>query len=267
MDTDHRPILAEERRAILLQELKENGYLQAAELAEKLNTTAITIRRDLSLLETEGLCIRKRGGAVRSSQSVTLELPYQVKQNSCIPEKKRIAEAAVRLVKPGSTILLDAGSTTYALALLLSQKRITVVTNDLQIAVKLAGNANINLICTGGNRPAECVFAARHAGGSVYSQPAGGYYLSRGGCHSPGWHGLERQPGRGFAQAGDDGGCRAGDPAGRFLQIHKDRFRQSVQLKRRGHVDHRQRNFAREARISHLFKNQRTYCLTSCLFG
>jgi DeoR/GlpR family transcriptional regulator of sugar metabolism len=150
LDTEDHPILAEERRAILLREINENGYLQAAEIAERLNTTAITIRRDLSMLEAEGLCIRKRGGAVRSSQSVTLELPYQVKQNSRIAEKRRIGEAAVRLVSPGSTIILDAGSTTYALAHLLSQKRITVVTNDLQIAVKLTASASINLVCTGG---------------------------------------------------------------------------------------------------------------------
>jgi DeoR/GlpR family transcriptional regulator of sugar metabolism len=57
----------------------------------------------------------------------------------------------VKLVEDGNTIILDAGSTTYALALLLfSKSRITVVTNDLHIAVKLASNPNISLICTGG---------------------------------------------------------------------------------------------------------------------
>ncbi len=149
-DTSEHHILAEERRAILLRELNDAGYVQAAELADRLNISAITIRRDLIQLEEEGLCVRKRGGAMRSAQSVTLELPYQVKQHSYIAEKRRIAEAAARLVSHGSTIILDAGSTTYALAQLLTQKRITVVTNDLQIAVKLAGNPNINLICTGG---------------------------------------------------------------------------------------------------------------------
>jgi len=151
IDTEAFPIIAEERRAILLRELDENGYIQAAELAARLNTSPITIRRDLSILEMEGLCIRKRGGAVRSIQSITLELPYQIKQKSFSAEKKRIAEEAVKLVKPGNTIILDAGSTTYSLALLLSKKRITVVTNDLQIAVKLASNPNINLVCTGGS--------------------------------------------------------------------------------------------------------------------
>jgi DeoR/GlpR family transcriptional regulator of sugar metabolism len=68
-----------------------------------------------------------------------------------VDEKQRIAEEASRLVDEGNTIILDAGSTTYALALQLLQKHnIRVVTNDLQIAVSMAANPNINLICTGG---------------------------------------------------------------------------------------------------------------------
>ena len=145
-----RPIIAYERRAMLIRALNEFGYIQATERAAKLKTTAITIRRDLSQLEKEGICVRKRGGAVRLSQGVTLELPYQIKQNTNIAEKIRIAEAAVKIVEHGNTIFLDSGSSTYALAQLLFQKRITVVTNDLQIAVKLASCLDINLVCTGG---------------------------------------------------------------------------------------------------------------------
>lgn len=144
-------MIAEERRAILLKELNENGYVQATELASRLNLSAATIRRDFSFLEKQGLCFRKRGGAVRSAQGVTLELPYEIKQSQRIAEKKRIAEAAAKLVQDGDTLILDAGSTTYAIALLLlSKQRITVVTNDLQIARSLASNPNIRLICTGG---------------------------------------------------------------------------------------------------------------------
>lgn len=144
-------MIAAERRANLLQELNKNEYIQVAELARKFDISSATIRRDLTFMEKEGLCIRKRGGAIRSIQGVTLELPYNVKQNKHIAEKKRIADAAVNLVQDGNTLILDAGSTTYALACLLSyRKRITVVTNDLQIAVKLAANPNISLICTGG---------------------------------------------------------------------------------------------------------------------
>jgi DeoR family transcriptional regulator of aga operon len=144
-------MIADERRALLIQELNVNGYIHVADVAKKLDITAPTIRRDLSLLESEGICVRKRGGAVRTSQGVAFEPPYAVKRVHFVDEKQRIAEEASRLVDEGNTIILDAGSTTYALALQLLQKHnIRVVTNDLQIAVSMAANPNINLICTGG---------------------------------------------------------------------------------------------------------------------
>lgn len=144
-------MIAEERRALLLSKLRDDGYIQVADLAEELDISSATIRRDLILLEKEGICIRKRGGAVRSSQGVTMEVPYDVKKHRNTEAKNRIAKEALKLVENGDTILLDAGSTTFALASLLHNKeRLTVVTHDLNIAVKLAANPNINLICTGG---------------------------------------------------------------------------------------------------------------------
>jgi DeoR/GlpR family transcriptional regulator of sugar metabolism len=144
-------VIAEERHAILIQQLNETRYVQVTELADHFGVSAATIRRDLSLLEQKGLCIRKRGGAIPCSQGVTLEIPYELKKNQNLSEKRRIAERAAEFVEDGNTLILDAGSTTYALALLLrSKQRITVVTNDLQIAVTIASNPNITLVCTGG---------------------------------------------------------------------------------------------------------------------
>jgi DeoR/GlpR family transcriptional regulator of sugar metabolism len=144
-------MIAEERRANLLQALNDNGYIQVAELAEELKISSATIRRDLFRLEKEGLCIRKRGGAVRATSEVVFELPYKIKQFQYVEEKKRIGLAAASYVDEGDTILLDAGSTTYAVAQALAHlKHLTVVTNDLQIAVCLAANPNFQLVCTGG---------------------------------------------------------------------------------------------------------------------
>ena len=144
-------MLADERHAILQNKLREDGYIQIADLAAEFGISAATIRRDLIELEKEGLCIRKRGGAVRSAQGVTMEMPYEVKRLRNTEGKVRIAKAAIDLIENGDTIILDAGSTTYSLALLLHEKKnLTVVTHDLNIAVKLASNPNINLICTGG---------------------------------------------------------------------------------------------------------------------
>jgi len=144
-------VLAEERRAILHSKLREDGYVQVTELADEIGISSATIRRDLIMLEKEGVCIRKRGGAVRTAHGVTMEIPYEIKRRRNTEEKTRIAQEAMKFIENGDTILLDAGSTIYALALLLhNRERITVVTHDLNIAVKLATNPNIKLICTGG---------------------------------------------------------------------------------------------------------------------
>ncbi len=145
-------MISAERRAILIQKLNATGYVEASELAHQLGVSGITLRRDLEELEQEGLCVRVHGGAIRRDQGVTLELPYEIKKGQNLSEKRRIGEKAAEFVEPGDTIILDAGSTTYALAnCLVGKKQIVVVTNDLYIAVKLAANPDIQLICTGGS--------------------------------------------------------------------------------------------------------------------
>jgi DeoR/GlpR family transcriptional regulator of sugar metabolism len=144
-------LIAEKRKELLIDKLRRDGYIQATDFSEEMDISAATIRRDLIQLEKEGLCIRKRGGAVRSTQSVTMELPYDIKKNRNTEAKNRIAQKALDLIDNGDTILLDAGSTVYSLACQLHTKeQLTVITNDLNIAVKLAANPKINLICTGG---------------------------------------------------------------------------------------------------------------------
>jgi len=145
-------LIPDERRSFLLQELNEYGVLHIKDSAKKLNISQVTLRRDLANLESEGLCLRKRGGAVKTFASVSTELPYEIKRNQRNEEKKRIGKAASKLVTDGATIILDSGSTTYALSTFLNTvSRLTVVTNDLQIALKLANFSNIQTICTGGS--------------------------------------------------------------------------------------------------------------------
>jgi len=144
-------MIAEERRAILMRKLREEGYVQVTELADELGISSATIRRDIIMMEKEGICIRKRGGAVRTAQGVTMEIPYATRRLRNSAEKEAIAKAALNFIENGNTLLLDAGSTIYSLALLLHQReQLTVVTHDLNIAQKLATNQHVNLICTGG---------------------------------------------------------------------------------------------------------------------
>lgn len=144
-------MLSEERQANLLRELQTKGYAQVNEMADRLQVTPITIRRDFAALEQQGKCSRTRGGAVQTGQGTTPELPYDIKAQQHIPEKQRIALAAAAHIHEGDIIILDSGSTTYQLARqLLPRRQLTVVTNDLKIASLLAVNPSITLICTGG---------------------------------------------------------------------------------------------------------------------
>lgn len=132
--------------------LTDSGFLQVGEISQKLDISPITVRRDLLELEKEGICIRKRGGAISRSRSATMELPYAIKQVQNPEVKKKIAEAALQFVESGDSVILDSGSTTFALATRLVTKRhLYVVTNDLYVASKLATNPDINTICTGGS--------------------------------------------------------------------------------------------------------------------
>ena len=144
-------MISDERRARIMKSINKIGYIQVADLVDEYQVSPVTIRRDLEIMEQEGLLIRKRGGAIRRNQGVTMELPYLIKQVENVEIKNAIAGKALGMVEDGFSILLDSGSTTFNLAeQLVTKTRLSVVTNDLYIATKLAANPDINLICTGG---------------------------------------------------------------------------------------------------------------------
>lgn len=138
------------RRATILQQLQQTGWVQVTRLAQELAVTEVTIRRDLAAMEREGLLIRYHGGAVLP-QSMVQDLPFQSKLQAQPDEKARIARAAADLVPDGATIALAAGTTVAAMARVLNGKSdLTVVTNAVNIAWELAQRPEIHLVLTGG---------------------------------------------------------------------------------------------------------------------
>lgn len=139
----------EKRRKWMIEQLEDQGKVEVDSLAEELNVSAMTIRRDLDLLETEGLLIRTHGGAVLP-QPISKEASFQEKETRRIEQKKMIAKKAISLVKDRQTILLDSGTTTLEIAKLLKNRDdITVVTNDIKIAAELF-NTKLKVFITGG---------------------------------------------------------------------------------------------------------------------
>lgn len=129
--------------------LGQDRVVRVEELTEQLGVSSATIRRDLGELEKLGELRRVYGGAVSTGSRLDEPL-FDDKTSVAAAEKLRIAEAAVKYVKPNDTIYLDGGSTVLELARLLRDRpNITVVTNSLRAAVELAGRGP-RLILVGG---------------------------------------------------------------------------------------------------------------------
>ncbi|MBN1835019.1 MAG: DeoR/GlpR transcriptional regulator [Spirochaetales bacterium] len=145
------PVLfAEERRQSILELVERRRKATVAELCQEFGVSSATIRNDLRELHRCGALVRTHGGAMLQTKT-GLEPDSTQKQVQNLEAKRRIAEAALGLVEDGDTILLDTGTTTLELARLLHRRRnLTVVTNDLPIALTLEENQSINVVVMGG---------------------------------------------------------------------------------------------------------------------
>jgi DeoR family transcriptional regulator of aga operon len=143
------PVRPSDRLSAILEELSRNGTVSVANLADRLDVSLATIRRDLQLLEEQRLVSRVHGGAV--ARGVLYELPLRYKAARRQEEKRRIAQAAARLVADGATVGLTGGTTTTEVARVLADRAsLTVVTNALNIASELAVRSNLKLLVPGG---------------------------------------------------------------------------------------------------------------------
>jgi DeoR family transcriptional regulator, aga operon transcriptional repressor len=131
--------------------VEHGGGIRVSDLAERFGVGVMTIRRDLSALEAQGLVLRTHGGVLPREESAAAEVPYQRKTSLRPDEKRRIGAAAAAMIRTGDTIILDSGSTTIQVAVHLPPAAdLTVVTNDLKIMMELSGKPRVTAIGTGG---------------------------------------------------------------------------------------------------------------------
>jgi DeoR/GlpR family transcriptional regulator of sugar metabolism len=144
-------MFAAQRRQRILDIVRQNGAVSLRELAKVVETSEVTVRRDLRLLESEGLLDRRHGGAVVPG-GLSHELTYSQKSHLAADEKQAIAElAADTLVEDGDAIVVGAGTTTEAFARRLARRHdLTVVTNSLLVAQALARARGVEVVMTGG---------------------------------------------------------------------------------------------------------------------
>ena len=118
-------------------------------LAEELNVSAATIRRDTVVLERQGAVARSWGRVGRVGGFVEQPIGERASQHPV--EKRRIGEAAAKLVTDEALVGLTGGTTTVAVARAIAdRRRLTVVTNSLSVGMQLAPRNNIRLIMSGG---------------------------------------------------------------------------------------------------------------------
>ena len=137
-------MFAEERYNRIAALVMSEGRVTVAQLASRFNITKETVRRDLALLEKDGLLRRVHGGAVPAASASTTELSLTSREGRNQAEKARIAKAALTMVPTVGSIVLDGGTTTSSLAALLAQEagnQLLVITHSVPVASTLIGSS------------------------------------------------------------------------------------------------------------------------------
>lgn len=148
-------MLAAQRRAWILAELDRDGTVKVSDLVDLLDVSDMTVRRDLVVLQRQGLLEKVHGGALARAEPSTTEPGFEANSARRLAEKAAIAAHAASLVQPGSAIAISAGTTTHAFARhLVDIPRLTVVTNSVWVADVLhrSGNDTMSVLLTGGLR-------------------------------------------------------------------------------------------------------------------
>ncbi|WP_068674992.1 DeoR/GlpR family DNA-binding transcription regulator [Oceanobacillus sp. Castelsardo] len=143
-------MLAKERRQNIKELVLEKKGVKVAELAEMFDVTDETIRRDLNVLEKEGVLLRGYGGAFIQT-GVENVIDSDIRQSVYIENKKKIAVICDTLIQNGDVIFFDTSTTAYYVAEQIVNKRLTVLTNSLRITNLLSKQPNIRLVCIGGH--------------------------------------------------------------------------------------------------------------------
>lgn len=140
------------RQQAILEHINNAGSAQIKELAVELGVSEATVRRDFDELAQSGLAERVHGGLVKAN-GTAFERYHSEKLQSMLQEKQRIARKAASLIENGDSIFLDSGTTTYFIAQNLSMLTdLTIITNNLDIALSCKFHPTSTLLVTGGVR-------------------------------------------------------------------------------------------------------------------
>lgn len=153
------------RHQAILELLENESYVSVSHLCDLFKVSAVTIRKDLKLLEEKGLLFRTHGGATTQNPYIN-DRHVSEKEKLNVTEKEAIAEVAVKLIKPNDSIMIASGTTMHALAKALNiEEQLNITTSSLMVSLELTKSPNYNILQLGGS--------VRHSSSSVtghYSQ-------------------------------------------------------------------------------------------------
>ncbi|MDC7239574.1 MAG: DeoR/GlpR family DNA-binding transcription regulator [Spirochaetales bacterium] len=143
-------MLAEQRREKILELIRENGNVRVNYLSKLFSVSEPTIRQDLDKIEATGEIARDHGGAyLKNMQLSVSSLSLEHRENMDL--KRKIGQKAAEYVRPGSSIIMDSGTTVTELASAIKGKKdLRIITNSLNIALILGAEPNMEVHMTGG---------------------------------------------------------------------------------------------------------------------
>jgi DeoR/GlpR family transcriptional regulator of sugar metabolism len=141
-------MIREERFERISSELAKRGSVELEELSRLLGVSPATVRRDLDALAVRGLLKRTYGGATADVREG--ERPFDSKLTAYLPEKRAIGALAASLIPEGSVIGCSGGTTVMSVVRALRGKKVTVVTNAVNVAMELASDDSVEVVVTGG---------------------------------------------------------------------------------------------------------------------
>ena len=146
---DSRNMFSSERFKLIADYLKENNRATVEELSKVLYVSLATVRRDLAEMSKLGLIQRTHGGAVFLDSSNEVNIFVRIEKNAT--DKERTVSLALPKLPEFNSVFIDNSSTCLALAERMDFSYKTIITNGLQIAVKLSNKNGVNVIFLGGN--------------------------------------------------------------------------------------------------------------------
>jgi DeoR/GlpR family transcriptional regulator of sugar metabolism len=173
---DGRVSDGQQRRQRICELLLEEGYLDVAEISTQLDVNAVTIRRDLERLESQGALRRVHGGALQARQ-MGVEMGFNLRRNFNVDAKRLIAQKAASMIDDGDTLYIDSGTTALMVAEELVKRRssVVVVTHSLAVLEVLQETPGVELHVVGGRYLAH----ARSMVGPIAEQTLRAFHLSK----------------------------------------------------------------------------------------